>query len=252
MDTLTDPLAIAVLAAVFLLAGGVKGLVGMGLPTLSLALLSLAFGLPEAMALLLVPSFVANIAQILDGGALPALLRRLWPFLLPAIGFVWFGAAVLAAVEPRWMTATLGGVLALYGLLGLAGLRPALAPPYERPLGVLAGAVNGVLTGMTGSFVVPGVLYLQAIGLPRDRLVQAMGLLFMASTLALAAALGGHGLLAPDLLLISSACVAPALLGMWVGRRLRHRLSDGRFRQVFFAAVLGLGLYILAAVFLAG
>jgi len=59
--------------------------------------------------------------------------------------------------------------------------------------------VNGILTGMTGSFVIPGVMFLQAIGLPRDTLIQAMGMLFTASTLALAIALQGNRLLTVEL-----------------------------------------------------
>ena len=72
---------------------------------------------------------------------------------------------------------------------------------------VLAGATNGVLTGMTGSYVVPGVLYLQALGMPRDTFVQAMGVLFTVSTLALGASLAGYGLLPADLTGLSAAAL---------------------------------------------
>jgi uncharacterized membrane protein YfcA len=99
---------------------------------------------------------------------------------------------------------------------------------------------------MTGSFVVPGVLYLQALGLTRDMLIQAMGLLFTLSTLALAAALGGNDLLSRDLGLWSAAAVAPALLGMALGQRVRRALPEERFRRIFFAALLVLGAYIVA------
>jgi uncharacterized membrane protein YfcA len=99
---------------------------------------------------------------------------------------------------------------------------------------------------MTGSFVVPGVLYLQGLGLGRDALIQAMGLLFTLSTLTLAAALGGSGLLSPDLGLWSAAAVAPALIGMTLGQKVRRALPEARFRRVFFAALLLLGAYIVA------
>ena len=111
--------------------------------------------------------------------------------------------------------------------------------------GPVVGAINGVLTGLTGSFVVPGVMYLQAIGLPRDQLVQAMGMLFTVSTLALGIALGGNDLLSLDLALVSLAALAPAIMGMLVGQRLRHVLSEGQFRRFFFVALLALGIYIV-------
>ena len=98
---------------------------------------------------------------------------------------------------------------------------------------------------MTGSFVVPGVLFLQAMGLPRDMLIQAMGILFTASTLALAVALQGNGLLTIELGTVSSAALLPAIIGMVIGQRIRQRLSEEIFRKVFFVALLVLGAYII-------
>ena len=100
---------------------------------------------------------------------------------------------------------------------------------------------------MTGSFVVPGVLFLQAIGLPRDMLIQAMGMLFMASTLALAVALQGNDLLSIELGKLSAAALLPAIIGMVLGQRLRQRLSEQLFRRVFFISLLILGAYIIAS-----
>lgn len=239
-----DPLTLAIVAAVFLLAGVVKGVIGLGLPTVSLALLTVAFDLPSAMALLLVPSFVTNLWQALAGGETLALLRRLWPFLLAATVTVWIGAVALQAVEFALLSALLGLLLIVYAGTGLAGVAPRVSPAQEPWAGPLTGVVNGVLTGMTGSFVVPGVLYLQSLGLPRDRLIQAMGLLFTLSTLALAAALGGSGLLGAELGLLSAAALLPALLGMALGQAIRRRLPEARFRRVFFLALMLLGGYL--------
>ena len=221
-----DPVTLAVVALTFLLAGLVKGVIGLGLPTISLALLTAAIGLPQAMALLLVPSFVTNLWQALVGGNGRAILRRLWPFL-----------ALLSAL--------LGLLLVVYALASLGGWRLEVRRAQEPWLGPLLGTVNGVLTGMTGSFVVPGVLYLQALGLPRDVLVQAMGILFTVSTAALAAALGTNRLLSAELGIVSTAAVLPAILGMVLGQRLRLGLHERRFRAVFFLALLALGGYII-------
>src|SRR5690606_36383986 len=95
-------------------------------------------------------------------------------------------------------------------------------------------------------YVVPGVMILQAIGLPRDYLVQAMGMLFLVSTLVLGLALGGNDLLSLELGLASTMALLPALAGMVIGQQLRQRLPEQRFRQVFFIALLLLGGYIVA------
>lgn len=241
-----DAVTLLAVAATFLVAGAVKGVIGLGLPTVSLALLTVTIGLPNAMALLLIPSFVTNLWQAVVGGNAAAVLRRLWPFLLTATVAVWLGATALTRVDLAWLSALLGALLVGYSITSLTGLRPAITTRQELWIGPLAGTANGILTGMTGSFVVPGVLFLQAIGLPRDMLVQAMGMLFTASTLALAVALQGNDLLTGDLGALSAAALLPALVGMVVGQRVRQRLSEPLFRQVFFVALLALGTYIIA------
>ncbi len=240
---------IIAIAGTFFVAGTVKGVIGLGLPTVSLALLTVAIDLPSAMALLLVPSFVTNLWQALVGGHLKAALGRIWPFLSMATVTVWLGALALTRVDLAWLSALLGALLVVYAAFSLAGLRLAVTARQEAWAGPLAGAANGILTGLTGSFVVPGVLYLQALGLTRDMLIQAMGLLFTASTIALAVALGGNDLLSLDLGTWSAAALLPAILGMWIGQRVRRVLSEPLFRRVFFTALLLLGGYIIAGAF---
>jgi uncharacterized membrane protein YfcA len=234
-----EPTTLLIVAVTFLLAGTVKGVIGLGLPTVSLALLTATLGLQPAMALMLAPSFTTNLWQAVTGGHGWAILARLWPFLLAATATIWIGAAMAAFVDVALLSALLGGSR-------LPVARLALPPKSLRWAGPLAGCVNGVLTGMTGSFVVPGVPYLQTLGLPRDMLIQAMGVLFTLSTAALGLALAGRGLLSADLGLQSVAAIPPALLGMVLGRWLRGRLSEAAFRKVFFAALLVLGFYIIA------
>lgn len=240
-----DPLGLALLCVTFLFAGVVKGVIGLGLPTVSLALLAILFDLPTAMALLLIPSFVTNLWQAVVGGHLAMLIRRLWPLLLGATLTVWIGALALTRVDLGWLTALLGVLLIVYAASSLGGYRARITPARETWAGPLCGLLNGVLTGMTGSFVVPGVLYLQALGLARDALVQAMGILFTLSTLALALSLQGNRLLSADLGVYSAIGLVPAIAGMLLGQRLRHTLAEERFRRVFFGALLLLGAFIL-------
>ena len=65
---MNDPLIYLLIAVTFLLAGGVKGVIGLGLPTISLGLLAATLDLPSAMALVIIPAFVTNIWQGTSGG----------------------------------------------------------------------------------------------------------------------------------------------------------------------------------------
>ena len=241
-----DAGTILVIAGTFLLAGAVKGVIGLGLPTVSLAVLAVALDLPTAMALLLVPSFVTNVWQGAVGGHGRDLLRRIWPFLLVAAVTVRLGASALTRVDFALLSSLLGLLLAAYAAANLLGLGFRVEARREKWAGPLAGFVNGVLTGMTGSFVVPGVMYLQALGLPRDALIQAMGMLFTVSTLALALSLQANDLLRTEHGALSTMALAPATAGMAAGQRIRERLSEQLFRRIFFLSLLALGAYLAA------
>lgn len=242
-----DVVTIGAIAGAFLIGGVVKGVIGLGLPTVSLALLAVAIDLPSAMALILVPSVVTNIWQVMAGGNFRVLLVRLWPFLLMATITVWIGATALTRVDLSLLSALLGALLVFYSAMNLLGLHFRITTRHEVWLGPLFGLINGILTGMTGSSVVPGVMYLQSIGLSRDMLVQAMGILFMVSTLALAIALQQNAMLTVEHGILSLAALVPGIIGMIFGQRVRHSLSEPVFRKVFFVSLLALGVYIIAS-----
>lgn len=241
-----DAATILAIAGTFLIAGTVKGVIGLGLPTVSLALLAMALHLPNAMAVLLVPSFVTNVWQALVGGHGRVLLRRIWPFLLVATVTVQLGALALTRVDLALLTALLGLLIVAYAGANLAGLRFRVEARHEGWIGASMGFVNGVLAGMTGSFGMPGVMYLQALGLSRDALIQAMGMLFTVSTLALGLALQAGNLLRLEHGVLSTLALLPALAGMVIGQRIRKRLSEEWFRKIFFLSLLVLGAYLTA------
>lgn len=244
------PEIVAIVIFAFLCAGTVKGVIGLGIPTVSLGILAATLGLKDGMALMLVPSIVTNIWQGLVGGHFKIVARRLWTLLAAASVGSWFGTGLLAAADADVLIGLLGILLCIYSAISL--LTPQIPPPgqHEIWMSPVAGGVTGVIMGMTGTFFIPGILYMQALGMPRDVLVQAMGVTFGIATVALGVSLAGHGLLTVDLGLMSATALAPAAVGMVIGQRLRKRLPENAFRRVFFSALTVLGLYIVARSFM--
>lgn len=240
-----DLLTYSLIAGSFLLAGFVKGIVGLGLPTISLALLTALIDLPTAMALLVVPSFCTNVWQAIVGGHMVMLLRRLLPLLLAVMLMVWVGVALSDLFETAVLTRFLGLILLLYAAVSLYAVPVIMPQAVELWLAPICGALNGMLTGLTGSLFMPGVIYLQAIGLSRDQLVQAMGLLFALSTVALGVSLQGAGRIDPRLWQISALALLPTFAGMQAGRFCQEHLSERLFRGIFLCGLAMLGLYIM-------
>lgn len=233
-------------AAVFLLAGAVKGVIGMGLPTVAIALLGLLVPPAQAAALLVVPSMVTNVWQFLAGPAARAVTRRFAGMMIAIALGTPLGIGLLTQGDSASVTALLGGVLALYGGIGLAAPRLAVARRHEPWLGPLAGLLTGAIAGATGVLVVPAVPYLSALRLERAELMQALGLSFSVSTLALALALAASGRFGAGLAAGSALALLPALAGMYVGQRIGRRLPPRAFRRCFFAGLAILGVYMMA------
>ena len=236
------PLLIAV-ASTFLVAGVVKGVIGLGLPTVAIGLLGLYMPPAEAASLLVAPSLVTNLWQLAARPVAP-LLARLWPMLLGTCLGTWAGSGLLATDDSGRAVTALGVVLVLYAVAGLASVRPRVPPRAEPWLSPLVGAATGLVTAATGVFVVPAVPYLEALGLQKEDLVQALGLSFTVSTLALAVRLARDGVLDVSLAGGSVLALAPALAGMSLGRLLRARANPRVFRRCFFLGLLALGAHL--------
>ncbi|RMT81246.1 sulfite exporter TauE/SafE family protein [Pseudomonas viridiflava] len=236
---------ISLVFGTFLLAGAVKGVIGLGLPTVAMGLLGLAMFPTQAAALLIVPSIVTNFWQLATGGHLGLLIRRLWPMLAMVFIGTCAGSYWLGMNSAHSMTRALGGALLLYALSGLFLPSFTVASSTERWLGPVCGLITGIVTSATGVFVIPAVPYLQALGLERHQLVQALGLSFTVSTLALAIGLSSTGALGRFELGASLLALIPALLGMLLGQWLRARISAVVFKRTFFIGMAMLGLHLL-------
>ncbi len=236
----------AAIAAIFVIAGAVKGVTGMGLPTVAMGLLGLLMAPVQAAAFLVIPSLVTNVWQFLSGGSRLAMLHRTWPMLLASSAATVAGAHLIADGAAAEATAWLGVALLAYAAVGLLKIPLEVPHRHEPWLSVVVGAATGVVTGATGVFVIPAVPYLQALGFGKDELVQALGLSFTVSTIALAAGLAGRGAFHVSGLAASSLCTVPALLGMWAGASIRTRVEAATFRRLFLVGLLVLGADLAA------
>lgn len=230
----------------FFAAGFVKGVTGMGLPTVAMGVLGALVSPLAAATLLLVPSFVTNVWQLVAGPSFGPLLRRLWPMMLSIAVGTLLASSWLASGDIRATTAALGLALAVYSAYTLFARQRSVPMRMERWLSPFVGVITGAVTGGTGVFVIPAVPYLQSLGLGKDDLVQALGLSFTVSTVALAIGIGGRGAFESEYFVLSVLAIVPALLGMWAGQRVRDKISPPAFRRAFLIALMLLGLEMLS------
>ena len=240
-----DQSTLIAIAATFFVAGLVKGVTGMGLPTVAMGVLGALLSPVAAATLLIVPSFVTNIWQLFAGPSLGAIVQRLWLMMLAITLGTILGTSLLTSGNTDLSTAALGAALAAYAAYTLTARQLAVPARVEPFLSPVIGLATGAVTGGTGVFVIPAVPYLQALNLQKDDLVQALGLSFTVSTIALAIGLAWRGQFHAGNLTLSALALAPALIGMWAGQVLRRKVSPPAFRLGFLVCLLLLGLEML-------
>jgi uncharacterized protein len=236
-----DTGTLAAIAAILLLAGLVKGVIGFGLPSISMGLLSLLMSPTQAAALLILPNLVTNMVQGLSGPALAALLRRMLPLLGGTLVGIALTEWLTGGREMRFAVRLLGLTLLLYALLGLFSIRFKVSPGLEKPWGWAAGLATGAMTALTGVYVIPSGPYLQAIGLEKNELVQGLGLAFLVASAGLGVALWTRGAVMPSVAGASALALIPAMAAMLIGQKVRGLIPDQLFRKLFYIGLLALG-----------
>jgi uncharacterized protein len=242
-DRMFEPLLVIV-AAVFLLAGFIKGVIGLGLPTVSMGLLAVTMQPSHALAIVIVPAVVTNIWQTFVGPYLRGITRRLWPLMAGTVIGIWLNAGMLTGPYARYGAVVLGVLLVIYAIMGLSTFSFSVARRDEKWIGGIVGVITGMVSAATGVQVIPSMPYIQAIGMEKDELVQALGVFFTVATLGLAFNLTSAGLLTAATALPGAIAMAASFTGMFIGQAVRSRLQPETFRRWFLIAMIFLGLYL--------
>ena len=240
-----DPLLIFIIA-VFLLAGFVKGVIGLGLPTVSVGLLAVTMPPAHALAIVIVPAVLTNIWQTFVGPYLRDIIRRLWPLLAGLAIGIRLNAGMMTGPYARYGTILLGFLLIIYAVTGLRNFVFSIRRSDEKWIGGVVGLITGAISAATGVQVIPSMPFLQAIGLEKDELVQALGVFFTIATLALAFNLSTAGLLNESTALPGVIALICSFIGMAVGQAVRTRMEAAIFRRWFLIAMIFLGIYLAA------
>ena len=241
-----EPLLLFI-AVALLLAGFIKCVIGLGLPTVSVGLLAVTMQPSRAIAIVIVPAIVTNIWQTFAGPYLRDIIRRLWPLMAGTVIGIWLNAGMLTGPYARYGTIVLGVLLVIYAIVGLSRFSFSVARSNERWIGGIVGLITGVVSAATGVQVVPSMPFMQAIGMEKDELVQALGVFFTVATLALAFTLTSAGLLSASTALPAAVGMASAFTGMLIGQVVRSRMQPEAFRRWFLIAMVFLGLYLAAS-----
>lgn len=250
MFELLDAQLILLMAAIFLIAGTVKGVLGIGLPLIGVPLLSFLVPVPSAIALLAIPILLSNIWQLFQGEGLADSLKRFWPLLLALSLGILFGARLLVDLDPTVIDPALGGMLILISLANLIAWRPQISPRLERYLSPAIGLAGGLCGGLTSFFGPPVVLYMVSLRLPKERFISAIAAAYLAGVIPLNASLAYYEILTGEEALVSLCALLPMFAGMALGKQLRQKLPQEIFRKTLLIVLMIIGLMLIRRAFI--
>ncbi len=235
---------ILIVCVIFIAAGIIKGVLGMGLPTFAIGILGLAIPPVEAAAMLVLPSLITNIWQLFAGPSFKILAKRFATLLIGICLGTPIGVGFITSGQTYLVTIGLGCVLIAYGVYGLTAAKIEIKSTSEWWVSPIIGFATGIVMGATGISVLPVAPYFSALNLKRDDLIQSLGLAFTVSSFALAMGLLVTGKFQMGIAASSLFALIPAFTGMFIGQAIRLRLRQDIFRKCFFIGLVVLGAYM--------
>jgi len=245
LSYLTDPEFLLIASLILLLGGGIKGVIGLGLPLVSVPLLTYLLPVPVAISVLAAPVMVANCYQAMRGGLLVQVLSRIWPLLLAMVLGVALGAQLLISLNEKALYLILGTMVVVLGLVYLFGANLRVSPRYERRIGVTIGFGAGLLGGVSSFLGPPIVLYLVALQLAKEHFIVALAAVFFMASLPLYGTLAADGVMGTAELVLSLYAILPVMLGVFAGQQLRRILPQERFRQAVLVMLVLIGFLLI-------
>ena len=236
--------AILAITVAFLLAGLVKGVVGGGLPAVAVPIIAGAVEPAIAASLTLMPVIVTNFWLLFQGGHFGEVMRRYWPFLLALTIGSAIGAQILVTAPPEAMALAIGIFVVLLSPLPFIPKNWAIPERTQKWLNPIAAGGMGIVGGAT-VMLAPVIVYFVALRIDKNLFVASMGAVALSSMAALFATLAANQVMAGDEMLLSTASLVPALIGMAAGTWLRNRISQTGFQKILFIALLGIGLNLI-------
>jgi uncharacterized membrane protein YfcA len=232
---------IAAVVGSLIVAGLLKGIIGVGMPVVALPLLSLFIDVKSAAMLLSMPLIFSNLPQALEGGKTGRCLVQLMPVILGTVPGVFLGVRVLLALDADVARMIAGLVLMGVGGVTLFAPKLQIQSRLFLPTGITFGFFGGILGGiaaMAGPLV---FIFLLAKGLRGKAFTKEASLYLVVSSGLLAILLtASHEFSWLDVA-VSTAAMLPVALGMSVGQQMRDRIAPETFRTLVLIAVIAAG-----------
>jgi uncharacterized membrane protein YfcA len=234
----------AIILAVFLFAGVVKGFLGIGLPAAAMAILTLVIEPTVAISLLTLPIIFTNIMQYASCESPRLIAAKYWLFGVAIMSSIFVTSLFILSFPTAMLTISIGFAMIIFSLTQMFGARMPMGP--SRGWHVAVGLFSGTLGGLSSIWSPPVAMYLLTQHVSKDEFIGATGFLFLAGSIPLATGLALAGVLTLTTTLHSLMGLVVVLSGFKIGEWLRGHVPQNIFRQIVLWAFLLMGGRLIA------
>ncbi|MEO0327455.1 MAG: sulfite exporter TauE/SafE family protein [Pseudomonadota bacterium] len=237
------------IAVIFLLAGTLKGVLGFGLPMISMALLPFFVSIEQAVSISALVAPFTNLLQLFSSGNIKGAVKFVWPVIVALFVGVIFTHWFLQGIEGEWLLLLVGATILLFCCLEFSGFRFNIEEHsrtrFALGFGFLAG-IAGALTALNGwAFV----LYLVGCNLSRAMFRSSIAVLFIVSGILVSSSFWALGWITGQTIWFGLIALAASFVGMWIGDKIGQRVPNEQFRKIILFALAVLGSIIVARAF---
>ena len=156
---------------VFWLAGLVKGVIGVGLPTVSLTLLSFILDIKQSIAIVLLPVILTNFYQMIDGKFFKSIMNDNKYSISIAVLSIIPGFFILLYFESWIILFILGIILIINSMISLLYRTYKITNPKSLFNQFWIGSLTGIVTGITSIYTMPLVLLMQSLNYTKEIII---------------------------------------------------------------------------------
>ena len=234
---------VVILCSVFF-GGIVKGSVGIGMSMFSVPLIAFILPPTKAMMLLCFPVIVTNFIQMdIKNGISNS---RFFPMFITLFLGILIGGKLILSLNLKTISIIIALTIIIFTSFNFLGLNLNwLKPKYEKIISIFIGFFSGILGGVSTFYAPPIITFLVSLNLAKENFIRTTATMYFLASIPLYSSLIFHGLGNFYDLLVSLIITAPALLGQYLGTKIRVRLSNEIFRKTILVILIIIGFSLL-------
>jgi len=240
-----DPMLIFMVTVALVLGGIVKGVTGIGLPIVSIAILLNFLNPLDVLSIVVVPAMFTNLIQAVKAGNWTGPIKRFPLLIILLVTSIWFSAHMVADIDQAMLFAILGTVLVLFVIASFIHPSTGLSRKTERWAGPLAGLLGGLIGGISTIWGPPMMMLFIMLRLSKEEFVQTVGAIWFMASIPLMVAYVNAGVVTLQTLPIGLYACIPGFIGQAIGTRIRSHIDQDMFKKILLGVLFLIGLNLI-------